>query len=84
MKAISDNDYVSSPLLRRLDERKALKRHDRDKNAFAFGEQNWNNLYLAGPSCNSQRWGVETFRDGLSHIAERSVQNIKRGLTAAP
>lgn len=84
MKAISDNDYVSSPLLRRLNDAKALKRHKGDKNAFAFGEQNWNNLYLAGPSCNSQRWGVETFRDGLSSIAERSVQNIKRGLIAAP
>lgn len=84
MKAISDNNYVSSPLLRKLDERKALKRHDRDKNAFAFGEQNWNNLFLAGPSCNSQRWGVETFRDGLSQIAERSVQKIKQGMIAAP
>jgi len=46
--------------------------------------ETWNNLCLAESSCNSQPRGVETFRDGLSHIAAKSVQNIKRGLIAAP
>jgi hypothetical protein len=76
MKAISDQGVVALPLLDRLSKRNALKRHSFDKNAFAYGQQNWPELYLAGPSCNSQRWGAETFRNSLGEIALDSIANL--------
>lgn len=78
MKSITDEGYISMPLLNKLSKRNALKRNSFDKNAFAFGKQKWSGLFLAGPSCNSQRWGAETFRDSLSEIALDSVAQFRQ------
>ena len=73
-----DADGVAfSPLLAELNGKNLIKPDPDRPESFICGQQDNKKLYLAcGPSTSTEKWGVETFREGNSRIASQLIEDI--------
>lgn len=64
---------ILSPVLRSLEEQKALRFSEKFKGAVEEGQQLRNGLWVGGPMTRTGKWGVETFRPNNAVVAKQST-----------